>query len=83
MKIFNVINPGGKLIVQDFFLNQDQKSPQFAAIFALNMLLHTDGGRTYTFDETENWMREAGFLKLTRSNLNLPCAISLVIGEKR
>ena len=81
-KIFACLNPGGKLIVQDFFLNSDKHSPQFAALFALMMLLHTDGGRTYTFDEVEGWMKGVGFSRTVRSGLNLPRAISLLTGEK-
>ena len=81
-KIFKALNPGGKLIVQDFFLNPDKHSPQFAALFALIMLIHTDGGRTYTFEETEEWMRAAGFKRTARSHLNLPRSISLLTGEK-
>ena len=30
-------------------------------IFALNMLVHTDAGGTYTFSELEEWLKEAGF----------------------
>ncbi|MBI3999287.1 MAG: methyltransferase domain-containing protein [Candidatus Omnitrophica bacterium] len=81
-KILSHLNPGGKLVVQDFFLNPDKHSPQFSAIFALVMILHTDGGRTYTFDEVEGWMKEAGFLRCSRLHLKLPRSISLVIGQK-
>ena len=81
-KIFAHLNPGGRLIVQDFFLNPDKHSPQFSALFALVMLMHTDGGKTYTFEEVEGWMRTAGFSSTTRSHLNLPRSISLLIGEK-
>ena len=81
-KVSACLNSNGKLIVQDFFLNADKHSPQFAALFALMMLLHTDGGRTYTFDEVENWMKEVGFSRMVRCNLNLPRSISLLIGEK-
>jgi 16S rRNA G1207 methylase RsmC len=45
-QIFGHLNSGGRLIVQDFFLNSDKKSPQFSALFALLMLLNTDGGKT-------------------------------------
>ena len=81
-KILAHLNPGGKLIVQDFFLNSDRKAPQFAALFALLMLLNTDGGRTYTFDEAESWLKEAGFSRTSRLNLKLPRSIGLIIAEK-
>ena len=82
-KVYEHLHPGGRFIVQDFFLNRDRTSPQFAAVFALNMLIHTEDGRTYTFDEVEGWMKEAGFLKCSRLNLKLPRSISLLIGEKQ
>ena len=81
-KISGHLNSGGKLIVQDFFLNLDKRSPQFAAIFALVMMIHTEGGRTYSFEEVESWMKETGFSRTHRSGLNLPRSISLLIGEK-
>ena len=81
-KIFGYLNPGGKLIIQDFFLNSDRRSPQFAALFALLMLLNTDGGRTYAFDEAETWLKEAGFSRTSRLNLKLPRSIGLIIAEK-
>ena len=82
-KIFVHLNPKGKLILQDFFLNRDRRSPQFAALFALTMLLHTSGGRTYAFDEVTDWLREAGFSKVFRPSLKLPRSISLLVGEKK
>jgi len=81
-KVFAHLNPDGRFIVQDFFLNPDKHSPQFSALFALMMLLHTEGGKTYSFEEVEEWMRAAGFSKTTRLRLQLPRAISLLIGEK-
>ena len=82
VKIFNALHPDGKLIVQDFFLNADKKSPQFPALFALNMLIHTEGGKSYSFEECESWMKSAGFLTVNRTHLNLPRSISLVIAHK-
>ncbi len=81
-KIFDALNPGGRLIIQDFFLNEDKISPQFSALFALNMLLHTEGGQTYTFGEVENWARKAGFSGCTRPSLRLPRSISILVAAK-
>jgi SAM-dependent methyltransferase len=39
--------PGGKLVVHDFLLDEDGTSPASGAMFSLNMLVNTDGGRSY------------------------------------
>ena len=81
-KIHGSLNSGGRLIVQDFFLNDDKISPQFAAIFALNMLLHTDGGRTYTFQEVRHGLEKAGFSECSRLALRLPRSMSVLSCKK-
>jgi len=81
-KIFAHLNTGGRLFVQDFFLDQGRQSPQFSALFALNMLVHTQSGRTYTFSEVERWMTEAGFVSVKPLTMKLPRSIAIVVGEK-
>jgi predicted O-methyltransferase YrrM len=66
-KIHRCLNPGGILIVRDFLLNRDRISPFNAALFAVNMLVRTKSGRTYTFDEVKEWMRAAGFTRIRRA----------------
>ncbi|MBI4388357.1 MAG: methyltransferase domain-containing protein [Candidatus Omnitrophica bacterium] len=81
-KILRAIRPSGRLVIQDFFLNEDHMSPRFSTLFALNMLLHTDGGRTYGFDEVGQWLIDTGFSEVTKPILRLPRGISLLIGRK-
>jgi ubiquinone/menaquinone biosynthesis C-methylase UbiE len=81
-KIFGALEPGGVFIVQDFYLNPDRVSPQFSVLFALQMLIHTESGRTYTFEEVEAWMTSAGFKSTRRSAFKLPRSIALIFGEK-
>ena len=49
--------PGGLLVVREFVrgLGED------AALFAVNMLVLTSGGGTYTADEYGQWLLEAGY----------------------
>lgn len=49
--------PGGLLVVREFVrgLGDD------AALFAVNMLVTTARGDTYTADEYERWLRESGY----------------------
>jgi hypothetical protein len=44
--------------------------------------LFTENGRTYSFQEIEGWLQEAGFCDLTRMDLKLPRSISVLIGRK-
>jgi hypothetical protein len=41
--------------------NEDRTGPANAMIFAVNMLVNTDEGDTFTFAEMSGWLREAGF----------------------
>jgi len=81
-RVYNALNSGGKIIIQDFILDNDKTSPSFPALFSLNMLLFTENGRTYSFQEIEGWLKEAGFHDLTRMNLELPRSISVLTGRK-
>ena len=81
-KIYNALNSGGKIIIQDFILDNDKTTPSFPALFSLNMLLFTENGRSYSFKEVEGWLEKVGFKDLARMNLNLPRSISVLVGNK-
>lgn len=53
--------PGGRLLLKDFFLEDDRVTPPAAALFSVNMLAGTDRGKAYTRRETEDLLRQAGF----------------------
>ncbi|MEJ2695513.1 MAG: methyltransferase [Candidatus Sulfobium sp.] len=55
------LNPGGKVVVQEFYLDETKAGPPQGAIFAINMLVNTPHGRTYTPKEISAWMKKAGF----------------------
>ncbi len=59
------LNPGGRVLVKDFYLYDDRVEPAFAAQFSVNMLASTVGGKSYTKTETEALLAEAGFGDLT------------------
>ena len=58
--------PGGHLVIREFILQEDRTAPLHAALFALNMLVGTEHGNTYTEREYRTWMQEAGFGSITR-----------------
>jgi predicted O-methyltransferase YrrM len=54
------LEPGGMILVHEFILDDDRTSPQFAALFNLNMLSGTPEGRSYTVSELSSMLAEAG-----------------------
>jgi ubiquinone/menaquinone biosynthesis C-methylase UbiE len=60
-KVARALKPGGTLVIADMLPDADRSGPLFPLLFALNMLVHTSEGDTFTFAEYEGWLREAGF----------------------
>lgn len=57
---------GGCIVIRDFVLDEDRTSPTQAAVFALNMLVGTRGGSSYTETEYRSWLIDAGCAKVER-----------------
>jgi SAM-dependent methyltransferase len=75
----SALAPGGRLVIQDFILEANRTKPRAAALFALNMLVATRGGSTYTAGEYESWMHEAGLTDIRHVALK---GSGLAIGRK-
>jgi hypothetical protein len=60
-KVFLSLNRGGRILVRDYVMEPDRTFPRDGAIFAINMLIGTAGGGTYTFDEIKAGLLNAGF----------------------
>ena len=58
--------PGGRIVIRDFILEPDKTAPKWVALFAINMLVGTKGGSTYTESEYRSWLTGAGFQGFTR-----------------
>lgn len=69
---------GGRAVIQDFLLESDKTAPKSAALFALNMLVGTRAGSSYSIDEYAEWLREAGFSQT--KHLRLPGPSGLMVG---
>jgi (2Fe-2S) ferredoxin/SAM-dependent methyltransferase len=79
-RAFQALVPGGRIVIQDHIMNADKTSPRAGALFAINMLVGTAGGSTYSEDEYAQWLREAGFAQVRR--LPLPGPNDLVIAQR-
>ncbi len=65
-KVYNSLNRGGQVVIQDYILGDDRISPETSVIHSLDMLVNTMGGDTYT--ETDIWimLKEAWFKDIKR-----------------
>jgi hypothetical protein len=79
-RAYEALGTNGRLVVQDFILERDKTSPQFAALFALNMLVGTEAGSSYSEPEYADWMHAAGFSEINR--VRLPGPSDLMIATK-
>ncbi len=60
-RIFRSLEPGGRLILKDFFVERDRTGPLWPAVFSINMLVGTEEGRSYSEEEVLGWLGDAGF----------------------
>ena len=60
-RIFRALVPGGRLILRDHVMDDGRTHPRAGALFAVNMLVGTVGGGTYTFEEIRDGLSRAGF----------------------
>jgi 2-polyprenyl-3-methyl-5-hydroxy-6-metoxy-1,4-benzoquinol methylase len=60
-KIQGHLNPGGRLIIKDRFLDASGTSPAWTAAFAVHILVNTERGACYRTAEAMQWMTDAGY----------------------
>lgn len=80
-KIFRALEPGGTLLIRDHIMDESRTKPPAGAMFAINMLVNTRGGDTYTFKEVKEGLERAGFTnaRQVRYGEGMDC---LVTGQK-
>ncbi len=62
-KAFGSLEHGGRILIRDHIMAPDRAHPRDGAIFAINMLVGTTGGGTYTYEEIKSGLVKAGFVR--------------------
>lgn len=60
-RIYQALDRGGRIAVIDMVPKEDRSGPLMPVQFALVMLMSTEEGGTYTFEEYRAWLEDAGF----------------------
>jgi 3-hydroxy-5-methyl-1-naphthoate 3-O-methyltransferase len=79
-RAYAALAPHGRLVISDFILDADKTSPRFGTLFALNMLVGTRAGASYSEPEYDGWLKAAGFGKTTR--VRIPGPVNLMVATK-
>src|SRR5439155_8425826 len=79
-KVFAAVKPGGTIAIGEWLVNDGRTEPLPSLIFAVNMLVHSEHGDTFSFDEIKSWLEEAGFKKARK--LQAPGPSPLVVATK-
>jgi ubiquinone/menaquinone biosynthesis C-methylase UbiE len=61
-KTYAALGAGGTIAIAEFLVNEHRTGPMNGLIFAVNMLVNTEHGGTYSFEEISEWLTEAGFV---------------------
>jgi len=79
-KAYRSLEPGGMLLIRDHIMDERRTWPPEGALFAINMLVNTVGGDTYTYNEVAKGLEEAGFtdIRLLRSGERMDCIVGAV-----
>jgi ubiquinone/menaquinone biosynthesis C-methylase UbiE len=60
-KTFDALAPGGLIVIAEFLVNDQRTEPPLGLLFAVNMLVNTENGNTFSVNEINVWLRDAGF----------------------
>ena len=66
-KCFGSLNKNGRIVIQDWIMNNDRTQPTPGAVFAINMLVGTESGDCYTEQEVTEMLSAAGFKDISRT----------------
>jgi ubiquinone/menaquinone biosynthesis C-methylase UbiE len=79
-KSYGALKDGGLLLIAEMIPNDTRTGPKIPLVFGLNMLLHTENGDVFTMREYREWLKEAGFEKVT--TIEVPSPSPLILATK-
>ncbi len=77
-----MVVPGGRIVVQAMFLNEDRVSPRWPALLNVMQLVATPSGRNHTVGETVRWLETVGFVDAQHLPFSLWNVCSAVVARR-
>jgi hypothetical protein len=79
-KTIMAMEPGGLIMIHEFVLDNTKDSPEFPALFSLNMLVNNEGGRSYSEEELCSMLKNAGARDIGRHLFRGPNDSAIIHG---
>src|SRR3989454_7981180 len=79
-KSLRALKPGGAIAIAEWLVNDDRTKPLPSLMFAVQMLVNTEKGDTFSFNEIKKWLEDAGFKKVRK--LEAPGPSPLILATK-
>ena len=79
-KIYRALDAGGTLLIRDHIMDDSRTKPSAGTLFAVNMLVNTPAGDTYTFSDVKDALEMVGFLdvKLIMAGEKMDCLVEAI-----
>jgi ubiquinone/menaquinone biosynthesis C-methylase UbiE len=78
-KVYDSLAPGGVVAIAEFIPDDHRNSPAYPLLFAVNMLVHTEAGNTFTFKQMSGWLKEIGFKQIRKVDVPGPSPIVVAV----
>src|SRR5438270_16109 len=79
-RLYGALKAGGRIVIIDMIPNNERTGPPFPLFFALNMLVNTEKGSTYTLADYTEWLNAAGCKRVATADIQSHSPI--IIGYK-
>ena len=79
-KAYRALESGGIIAIAEWLVNDNRTEPLHSLMFAVQMLVNTEKGDTFSFNEIKKWLEEAGFKRVRK--LDAPGPSPLILATK-
>ena len=79
-KAFRALRSGGTIAIAEWLVHEDRTKPLTSLMFSVQMLVNTEKGDTFSFNQIKNWLEDAGFKRVRK--LQAPGPSPLILATK-
>ena len=79
-KTLRALKSGGTIAIAEWLVNDNRTKPLPSLMFSVQMLVNTEKGDTFSFNEIKKWLEDAGFKRVRR--LQAPGPSPLILATK-